>query len=200
MVEGRVPGSAPGGIPTFTRRIRGPRSDNQDVGETDDPGKALLGLYERALPAVYGYLVDRCGDRDLAEDLTSETFLAAVMALGRPEPPGPSIPWLVGVARHKLVDHWRRRGRDARLAEEVAAISEEFNDPWDVELDRLRSAHTLAVLGGHHRAVLTLRYVDALSVAEVAEAMDRSIEATESLLTRAKAAFRRAYGQGGDHG
>ena len=170
------------------------------MGEAEDPGKVLLGSYERALPAVYGYLVDRCGDRDLAEDLTSETFLAAVMALRRPDPPRPSIPWLVGVARHKLVDHWRRRGRDARLAEEVAAASEEFNDPWEAELDRLRSTHTLGGLGGHHRAVLTLRYVDGLPVGEVAQAMDRSIEATEALLTRAKAAFRRAYGKGGADG
>jgi RNA polymerase sigma-70 factor (ECF subfamily) len=157
-------------------------------------------LYERTLPAVYGYLVDRCGDPAVAEDLTSETFLAAVLALRRPEPIRPSIPWLVGVAQHKLVDHWRRRGRDVRLADEVAAGGEEFNDPWDVELDRLRSLRTLASLSGHHRAVLTLRYVDGLAVAEVAAAIDRSIEATEALLTRAKAAFRRAYGQGGADG
>ncbi len=44
-----------------------------------DPGE-LLGLYQRALPEVYGYLLDRCRNRETAEDLTSETFLAAVRA------------------------------------------------------------------------------------------------------------------------
>ena len=45
-----------------------------------DPGAALLELYDAALPQVYGYLLARCGRRALAEDLTAETFLAAVAA------------------------------------------------------------------------------------------------------------------------
>jgi RNA polymerase sigma-70 factor (ECF subfamily) len=39
-----------------------------------------MALYDRALPQVYGYLADRCRDPATAEDLTSETFLAAVRA------------------------------------------------------------------------------------------------------------------------
>ena len=66
-----------------------------------DPGPQLLALYDQALPQVYGYLLRRCGDRTLAEDLTSETFLGAVGSAGPV-----TVPWLVGVARHKLVDHW----------------------------------------------------------------------------------------------
>jgi RNA polymerase sigma-70 factor (ECF subfamily) len=46
-----------------------------------DLGTALLELYPRALPEVYGYLLSRCGDASLAEDLTSETFMAAVAAV-----------------------------------------------------------------------------------------------------------------------
>ena len=48
------------------------------VAPPPDPG--LLSLYDRALPEVYGYLLARCGQRALAEDLTAETFLAAVRA------------------------------------------------------------------------------------------------------------------------
>jgi RNA polymerase sigma-70 factor (ECF subfamily) len=54
---------------------------------------------------VYGYLVSRCGKAVVAEDLTAETFLAAVDAVRRDDPPSISTAWLVGVARHKLVDH-----------------------------------------------------------------------------------------------
>lgn len=71
-------------------------------------GAALLALYDSALPEVYGYLVSRCGDRALAEDLTSETFLAAVTA---PADAPRTIGWLIGIARHKLADHWRWRAR-----------------------------------------------------------------------------------------
>lgn len=62
--------------------------------------ESLLALYDRALPQVYGYLVDRCGDIATAEDLTSETFLAAVAAAKRTGGAEVSMPWLIGVARH----------------------------------------------------------------------------------------------------
>jgi RNA polymerase sigma-70 factor, ECF subfamily len=45
-----------------------------------DPALGLLKLYDEALPHVYGYLLARCGDTGLAEDLTAESFLAAVHA------------------------------------------------------------------------------------------------------------------------
>ena len=52
----------------------------------------------------------RCGPPALAEDLTAETFLAAVDAVRGSDPPSVTLPWIMGVARHKLVDHWRRQG------------------------------------------------------------------------------------------
>ena len=48
----------------------------------------LLRLYDVALPQVYGYLLRRCGRPELAEELTSETFLAAVEAVRRGDPRG----------------------------------------------------------------------------------------------------------------
>jgi RNA polymerase sigma-70 factor (ECF subfamily) len=75
---------------------------------TDAP-RRLLELYDDALPAAYGYFVRRCADRATAEDLTSETFLAAMDAARRPQPPPIVVPWLLGVTRHKLADHYRRR-------------------------------------------------------------------------------------------
>jgi RNA polymerase sigma-70 factor (ECF subfamily) len=157
---------------------------------------ALLDIYDRAVPQVYGYLYDRCRDVPTAEDLTSETFLAAVRATGGPAEV--SVPWMIGVARHKLADHWRRRARDDRL---VARITDQpapaDDDPWDVRLDAMRVADVLGRLGGHHRAALTLRYVDGLPVPEVAEALGRTVHATEALLVRARVAFRRLY-EGGD--
>jgi RNA polymerase sigma-70 factor (ECF subfamily) len=81
---------------------------------TSDPRHALVELYDRALPDVYGYLASRCGSASVAEDLTSETFLAAVDAVRRGSVPELTVAWLIGVARHKLVDHWRHQERDRR--------------------------------------------------------------------------------------
>ena len=160
----------------------------------DAAATALLAVYDEALPAVYGYLLARCDGVPVAEDLTAETFFAAVDAARRPDPPAISVAWLIGVARHKLVDHWRRQSREQRGLHAVAdAEPSAPDDPWDLHVDRLRTRATLASLGPHHRAALTLRYVDGLPVAEVAHHLDRSVDATEALLVRARRAFRRAY-------
>ncbi|MDQ6615287.1 MAG: RNA polymerase sigma factor [Actinomycetota bacterium] len=163
----------------------------------DDPGAALLALYDTALPDVYGYLLRRCGRVDWAEDLTAEVFLAAVDAVRRERPVKMSTAWLVGVARHKLADHWRRLAREDRGlgAGDVAGVAGVAGvaDPWDAHLDAVRARNTLAKLAPHHRGALILRYLDDLPVAEVAALLDRTVHSTEGLLVRARDAFRRAY-------
>ena len=162
-----------------------------------DPALGLLERYEEALPHVYGYLLARCGDRSLAEDLTAETFLAAVVAVRAPAALEPTVPWLIGVARHKLADHWRRREREERGLRLVDSGAEHCADPWDEAVDAIRARTVLAGLRPHHRAALTLRYVDGLPVGEVAECLGRTVHATEALLVRARAAFRRSYREEG---
>ncbi|MBB3083530.1 RNA polymerase sigma factor [Geodermatophilus sabuli] len=159
------------------------------VAPPPDPG--LLSLYDRALPEVYGYLLARCGHRALAEDLTAETFLAAVQAQAGGGTPV-TVPWLIGTARHKLVDHWRRREREQRSLH-LLQEADRAEDPWDVELDALRTEQVLEQLSPQHRAALTLRYVDDLPVPRVAALLGRTVHATEALLVRARTAFRRAY-------
>lgn len=161
-----------------------------------DASAALLGLYDTALPQVYGYLLSRCGSRTVAEDLTAEVFLAAVDAVRRHDPPLVSTGWLFGTARHKLVDHWRRSGREARGLQVVAAQVAVLQDPWDAQLDALRARGVLERLGPHHRAALVLRYVDDLPVPQVAAALGRTLHATEALLVRARKAFRQTYALG----
>ena len=166
-----------------------------------DQGPRLLALYDRALPQVYGYLVRRVGDATVAEDLTAETFLAAVRAVRDGKVPDLTIAWLVAVARNKLVDHWRRAAREERnlrLASDPddAVVDDGVDARFERQLDRQRTHEVLAQLGAHHRAALTLRYLDGLSVPEVAGHLDRTVHATEALLMRAKHAFRARYDEG----
>ncbi len=163
-----------------------------------DRRQQLLDLYDHALPQVYGYLVRRCTSGALAEDLTAETFLAALDSCARGTTTTPTISWLVTVARNKLVDHWRRSMREQRKLALVAADPRPESDPWEAELDEARVRATLAKLGPHHQAALTLRYLDQLPVPAVAESLGRTVHATEALLMRAKAAFRQTYEGGTD--
>jgi RNA polymerase sigma-70 factor (ECF subfamily) len=158
-----------------------------------DPAFGLLELYDDALPHVYGYLLARCRDTGLAEDLTAESFLAAVHEVRKPGAAEPSIPWLIGVARHKLADHWRRVEREQRGLRLLDSEPADVEDPWETVVDRIRAREVLDRLGAHHRAALTLRYLDGLPVPEVARHLDRTLHATEALLVRARAAFRQIY-------
>ena len=158
-----------------------------------DPALALLKIYDSALPQVYGYLLSRCRDRVLAQDLTAETFLAAVDGARKQPTPPISTAWLIGVARHKLADHWRRAEREQRGLRLAHQQTEEITDPWEVEIDTVVAHQVLDALGPHHRAALTLRYLDGLPVPQVADHLGRSVHATEALLVRARAAFRTAY-------
>lgn len=159
----------------------------------------MAAIYRRALPQVYGYLLPRCGSTVVAEDLTAETFMAAVAAVrqGRVRVPEVTVAWLVGVARHKLADHWRRAAREQRSLAAVAVLAEEAGDPWEEHLDAQAAHAALARLPGPQRAALTLRYLDGLPVGEVAACLGRSVHATETLLVRARAALRRIYREEG---
>jgi RNA polymerase sigma-70 factor (ECF subfamily) len=191
---------AAGGRPkdsALARRSVGRPGDDEGMTHPQvrpDPAFGLLKLYDDALPHVYGYLLARCGDTGLAEDLTAESFLAAVHAIRKPGAPDPSIPWLIGVARHKLADHWRRVEREQRGLRLLDGEPARVDDPWESAVDRIRAREVLDRLGPHHRAALTLRYLDGLPVPEVARHLDRTVHATEALLVRARAAFRRIYG------
>jgi len=154
---------------------------------------AFLELYDDALPHVYGYLARRCANAATAEDLTAETFMAAVAALHNHRADGNkldlNIAWLIGTARHKLIDHWRRT---ERRKEDLADLWDDIAvpDATDAVIELSTANAVLAQLAPTHRAVLTLRYLDDLSVGDVATTMGRTVHATEALLTRAKAAFR----------
>jgi hypothetical protein len=88
-----------------------------------DP-EAFRGFYERALPRIYGYFLHRCGGpAALAEDLTQETFLAAVAELKKGRRVDTPIPWIYGIARHKLLDHYRRSGSSGSLRSSLTPSS-----------------------------------------------------------------------------
>jgi RNA polymerase sigma-70 factor, ECF subfamily len=151
----------------------------------------LLGVFDRALAEVYGYLQHRCRAQSVAEDLTSETFLGALDSIRRGYAGEVTVGWLIGIARHKLADHWRREAREQRHLAAVAV--EPTASDREVQVEPELGMEVLTQLSANHRAALVLRHVDGLSVPEVATLLGRSVHATETLLVRARAAFRSTY-------
>jgi RNA polymerase sigma-70 factor, ECF subfamily len=153
----------------------------------------IVATVDRALPELYGYLLHRCGSRELAEDLTSEVVLAAIDRVRGGAPIEMTAPYLMVIARNKLIDHWRRQARQRRNLTLLGRQAPREADADATTFEPGRADASLAALNPMQRAALTLRYVDDLSVPTVATALGRSVQATETLLVRAKRAFRDHY-------
>ena len=165
-----------------------------------ETAEQLVELYPSALPQVFGFLASRCSSAAVAEDLTAETFMAAVSAITTGTVDTITVGWLIVVARRRLVDYWRQQEREQRHLRLIDQPIDETSDPWDDEYDVAATRAALERLGPHHQAVLTLRYLDGLPVREVAKYLARGVPATEALLHRARLALRRAYIEGGIDG
>lgn len=152
---------------------------------------AITAMYESHRHGVLRYLCKRCGNAGVAEELAAETFACAFASLLRHPPPVAPLPWLLGIATHKLIDHWRRDERDARVIRAVIDLNESCPRSLFIDADNLR--RIFEQLEPHYREVLLLRYCEELSVTEVAKRLHRSVHSTESLLARARCAFRKNY-------
>jgi len=161
--------------------------------EVDNP-ESFRTFYEETLPTVYGYLLHRCGgSAATAEDLTQETFLAAVAELRKGRAVENPSAWVVGIARHKLLDHYRRQSRSGRVVDLDGGADGDLPSGDGDDTARERTVAALALVPAAQRAALVLRHLDGYSVPEVAGLLGRSVEAVESLLARGRVSFRRAY-------
>jgi RNA polymerase sigma-70 factor, ECF subfamily len=160
---------------------------------------AFEAWYRRTLPRVFAYLVSRCGnDMSLAEELSQQTFIAAISQRSRFDGRSDVVTWLCGIARHKLADHFRAVEREERrrLHLEVRQIRMADDDARRPGLDeRAAISDALRSLPAAQQAVLAFVVLDGLPVAEAGKLLGKGAAATQSLLHRARESFRRAYGE-----
>jgi RNA polymerase sigma-70 factor (ECF subfamily) len=160
---------------------------------------AFRSWYDRVMPRVFAYLVSRSGgNRELAEELTQQTFVAAVSERHRFDGRSDSVTWLCGIARHKLADHFRAREREERrqIQLEVREIVVGGDtDAWASADERDAISAALERLPVAQRAALLFADLDGLPVRDVARLLGRREGATQSLITRARQGFRSAYGR-----
>ncbi len=151
--------------------------------------------YDEHYSRLAGYVARRCGSiPDLTDDVLQETWLTAVRRLRSFDPAkGPFAAWLCGIAskaaRNAIRGRRRQRSRVQPMQEGLTVAG---TDP--AAIDRAeRVAEALAALPEHYEAVLRAKYLDRMSVEEIAAARSDTPKAVESLLSRARQAFREAY-------
>ena len=159
--------------------------------------RAWRTLYDESFAGLYAYVLWRCaGMRDRADEAVQDTWLTAVRRVGRFDPNAGSFAgWLRGIAANVLRNHFRRHKRRER---QRRPLSDETPTVPDAERDRLERAERIAAalnaLPDRYEAVLRAKYLDGRSVADIALETRETPKAIESLLSRARQAFRDAYG------
>jgi RNA polymerase sigma-70 factor, ECF subfamily len=164
-----------------------------EVGDDDlarrargDPD-AFAMLYVRHVRRVYRYLVARLGDRQQAQDVTAQTFLAALEGIGGYRGQGQLAAWLLSIARNKAADVLRGRRPTAPL-EDAARIASAEPPPEQVAIARMQLeevVRALRAVAPERAEALALRVFGGLSVAEVGVMMGKSEAAVKMLVHRA---------------
>jgi RNA polymerase sigma-70 factor (ECF subfamily) len=141
---------------------------------------ALAALFHRHWPVAEraAYLV--CHDRDGAEDIAQEAFLAAVRSLDRFDRRRPFAPWLHRIVVNRAIDFTRTRAaRRERIAADVPEPPHRQTDEPDTDV-----LAALVLLDPDHRAVIVMRYVLDLSPGEIARALELPRGTVNSRLRR----------------
>lgn len=175
-----------------------PQSDKELVTLVQGGKPRAAGvLYDRYFPLVWRFVTPRVSyDRDAAEDVVSETFLTAFQTIAGYQPrQGGFHPWLMGIARNKTREWRRAQGRTQSLEWKVADIpqSEANGDALVVSETRAMVHDLLDTMPDDHRVVLEWKYLEGLSVADIAARIGRSTKAVEGLLYRSRMMFRSVH-------
>lgn len=160
---------------------------------TDRYGDPFRAFYDRALPAVYGYLRTRLSDLTRVEDVAQEVFMAIVRQWPFPANIKDEVAFAVGIARYKLVDEYRRQDQHQKRRQRFAAMSASNAAHRTTAAVEVRIHWALAGVSANQRAALVLRHVDGLPVKDVAKVIGKSVRATESLLVRGTKTLRKAF-------
>jgi RNA polymerase sigma-70 factor (ECF subfamily) len=148
------------------------------------------GYFDRIYRLVFSQ-VD--GNREVAQDITQETFLAAFKSAHRFRGQSKVYTWLYSIANRKVADFYRRRKREAKHPAESLenqALEAQPDEKAESEEAQRAVQQTLADLPLHYKQVLLLKYVEEMPVVEIGQVMGRSPKSVEGLLTRARREMR----------
>jgi RNA polymerase sigma factor (sigma-70 family) len=135
----------------------------------------LTTLYRAYAPGLQRYIYSKVGDPFLAEDLTSTVFLKALRWLREDQSEESARGWLYATARSSIADSWQTSGQHETLALtgiEDQLIPQMENADFVQQQAEIRVQYLLSRLSERERKVLTLRYLQGYSAAEIAEALE----------------------------
>ena len=127
------------------------------------------------------------------EDIVQETLLAIHLKRHTWRQDAPIMPWLYAIAKYKLIDAFRHRGR--RVEIEIGEIAETFREPATETVSDREIGHALATLAPGQRSVVAAISVDGRSIRETAKWLGMNETAVRVALHRGLTAIARRFGR-----
>ncbi|HSL63487.1 MAG TPA: RNA polymerase sigma factor, partial [Gaiellaceae bacterium] len=155
---------------------------------------ATQALYERFAGQVFGFCLHRLGNREEAEDAVQQTFLNAFRGLRRGVVPEAEAAWLFKIAENVCLTRRRSSTRRGRVESpgDMQALQDFVAAPQRLGADELiQLQDALAAMPQSQRTAILLREWQGLSYREIAETMDLSDAAVETLIFRARRSLAR---------
>lgn len=152
-----------------------------------DPSR-FAELYELNFARVYAYIARRVGDRDVAQDLTSDVFHKALASIQSFEWRGvPFAGWLLRIAANMIVDRSKRSGREVSGQDNLPEPSSEASTQLNLEeIDYSgRLFRLVEQLPADQQRVIGMRFAEEKSIREIAMELGRSEGAVKQLQFRA---------------
>jgi len=143
-------------------------------------------LYQRYMTRVYRYAMGRVGNEADAQDITSQTFIAAMENIHKFRGNSLFSTWLLGIARHKVADLYRRRRPEQDL-ETAVTLPDTHDDKDELVSQHLQIeqvSQKLRTLAPDRAEVLSLRLFGGLEVSEIAQLMGKQESAVRMLVFR----------------
>jgi len=155
------------------------------IADARENPAAFARLYDRYIQPVYRYLYSRIGDVHAAEDVTSQTFMAAYEALPKYRERGQFSAWLFRIARSKMNDHFRRNRYEVGLDAAGEMLEREDSLGALIRAEELSKVRFLVKkLNEEEQDLIRLRYVAELSFAEIADLLGKREDAVKKSVYR----------------
>ena len=162
-------------------------------------------FFDAYFPRLFRFAVRRLGNEDAAEDVVQAALVIAMRKIGSWRGEAALFTWLCTICRHELSAYWARTGRQPvtlplddhpGTRAEIESLAHDGPGPY-AELERHDLSDRVHVTLDHlprpYGDVLTWKYIEGLSVIEIAARLESTAKAAESMLTRARVAFRDGF-------